>query len=368
MGKSPRALGVNHEPETPDPDGGDPVRRRAPRELDAQLQNDDPQNAAELEQLLVGYDLAADDLKNAYEQALGQYSGLPPYDRLIEDRCPDGPWAGRRWPPLQRAQRNDRWSSAGTATPSPATPQCAATSATPRTYGASSSGCAAPTSASIVPSWPGLATARQNPWVRWRTNGGGATPTPAPPPERALRRGNGSAAGRSSAGRHGAGWRFAEAEFLGDPVDRHVAALQQLLGAGEAQLVEQLLVAGALLLQVPAQAARRTVQAPRQFLQARRVLQALGEDRPDLVQPGAARGQVDVLPPALFQHLPVGHRVGQRQRALQPFGGEAVALRSRSKCNSQAKPRRRPAPSPRRRHSRRPLPARAAAGRAGRRR
>ena len=50
------------------------------RELDAQLQNDD-----ELEQLLVGYDLAADDLKNAYEQALGQYSGLPPYDRLIEE-------------------------------------------------------------------------------------------------------------------------------------------------------------------------------------------------------------------------------------------------------------------------------------------
>ncbi|WP_171891726.1 hypothetical protein [Pseudomonas aeruginosa] len=29
--------------------------------------------------------VAADDLKNAYEQALGQYSGLPPYDRLIED-------------------------------------------------------------------------------------------------------------------------------------------------------------------------------------------------------------------------------------------------------------------------------------------
>lgn len=109
------------------------------RELDAQLQNDDPQNAAELEQLLVGYDLAADDLKNAYEQALGQYSGLPPYDRLIEDRCPDGPWAGRRWPARSSAQRNDRWSSAGTATPSPATPQCAATSATPRTYGASAS-------------------------------------------------------------------------------------------------------------------------------------------------------------------------------------------------------------------------------------
>ncbi|MFG8317576.1 DUF6434 domain-containing protein [Pseudomonas aeruginosa] len=34
--------------------------------------------------------------------------------------------------PLQRAQRNDRWSSAGTTTPSPATPQCAATSATPQ--------------------------------------------------------------------------------------------------------------------------------------------------------------------------------------------------------------------------------------------
>ncbi|MDI9674873.1 hypothetical protein QM291_30305, partial [Pseudomonas aeruginosa] len=37
----------------------------------------------------------------------------------------------------------------------------------------------------------------------------------------------------------------------------------------------------------------------------------------------SSRSQVDVLPPALFQHLPVGHRVGQRQRALQPFGGEA---------------------------------------------
>ncbi|MGC8078201.1 hypothetical protein [Pseudomonas paraeruginosa] len=55
------------------------------RELDAQLQNDDPENAAELEQLLVGYDLAADDLKNAYEEALAQYSGLPSYDRLVDD-------------------------------------------------------------------------------------------------------------------------------------------------------------------------------------------------------------------------------------------------------------------------------------------
>ncbi|AVK07042.1 MULTISPECIES: hypothetical protein [Pseudomonas aeruginosa group] len=55
------------------------------RELDAQLQSDDPENAAELEQLLVGYDLAADDLKNAYEEALAQYSGLPPYDRLVDD-------------------------------------------------------------------------------------------------------------------------------------------------------------------------------------------------------------------------------------------------------------------------------------------
>lgn len=49
------------------------------------MQNDDPENAAELEQLLVGYDLAADDLKNAYEEALAQYSGLPPYDRLVDD-------------------------------------------------------------------------------------------------------------------------------------------------------------------------------------------------------------------------------------------------------------------------------------------
>lgn len=48
------------------------------RELDAQLQNDDPQNAAELEQLLVGYDLAADDLKNAYEQALTNTAACRP--------------------------------------------------------------------------------------------------------------------------------------------------------------------------------------------------------------------------------------------------------------------------------------------------
>lgn len=47
-----------------------------------QLEDDAPDNAAELEQLLVSFDLAADDLKVAYEEALKQYSELPPYDDL----------------------------------------------------------------------------------------------------------------------------------------------------------------------------------------------------------------------------------------------------------------------------------------------
>jgi hypothetical protein len=52
--------------------------------LDIELTEQDPPNAAELEQLLVSFDLAADDLKNAYQRALERYDGLPPYESLIE--------------------------------------------------------------------------------------------------------------------------------------------------------------------------------------------------------------------------------------------------------------------------------------------
>ena len=45
--------------------------------IDKQLEDSEPDNAAELEQLLVTFDLAADDLRIAYEAALSQYDGLP---------------------------------------------------------------------------------------------------------------------------------------------------------------------------------------------------------------------------------------------------------------------------------------------------
>ncbi|MCF6252508.1 MAG: hypothetical protein L3J75_14770 [Methylococcaceae bacterium] len=53
------------------------------RLLDKQLESDDVENAAELEQVLVSYDLAAADLKAFYEAMLDQYSELPSYDTLI---------------------------------------------------------------------------------------------------------------------------------------------------------------------------------------------------------------------------------------------------------------------------------------------
>jgi hypothetical protein len=50
--------------------------------LDHRLQ-DEPSDAAELEQLLVSFDLAAADLKTAYQEAVKVYGGLPKYDELI---------------------------------------------------------------------------------------------------------------------------------------------------------------------------------------------------------------------------------------------------------------------------------------------
>jgi hypothetical protein len=52
--------------------------------MDRRLQEDAPSDAAELEQLLVSFDLAAADLKSAYQEALNQYGGLPPYDELVK--------------------------------------------------------------------------------------------------------------------------------------------------------------------------------------------------------------------------------------------------------------------------------------------
>lgn len=52
--------------------------------IDKQLEGNEPDNAAELEQLLLTFDLAADDLKVAYEIAFNQYSELPAYEVLVK--------------------------------------------------------------------------------------------------------------------------------------------------------------------------------------------------------------------------------------------------------------------------------------------
>ena len=52
--------------------------------IDKQLQDGDPPNAGELEQLLLAYDLAADDLKDAYEAAQDRWDGLPVYEDLLK--------------------------------------------------------------------------------------------------------------------------------------------------------------------------------------------------------------------------------------------------------------------------------------------
>lgn len=57
------------------------------RQLAEHLNGEDPGNAAEIEQLLVAYDLAAEDLKAEYELALEQSTGLPPYAEVV--KAPD---------------------------------------------------------------------------------------------------------------------------------------------------------------------------------------------------------------------------------------------------------------------------------------
>jgi hypothetical protein len=53
------------------------------RRIAEELDNDQVANPAETEQLLLTFDLAAADLKKAYEVALEQYGGLPAYDNLV---------------------------------------------------------------------------------------------------------------------------------------------------------------------------------------------------------------------------------------------------------------------------------------------
>jgi len=54
------------------------------RLIDAQLEREESSNAEELEQLLVSFDVAAADLRAAYEEALHRYEGLPSYETLLE--------------------------------------------------------------------------------------------------------------------------------------------------------------------------------------------------------------------------------------------------------------------------------------------
>lgn len=59
--------------------------------IDRRLQEEEPDDAAELEQLLVSFDLAAEDLKQAYLDALTKFSGLPAYEEIAESwRSPHG--------------------------------------------------------------------------------------------------------------------------------------------------------------------------------------------------------------------------------------------------------------------------------------
>jgi hypothetical protein len=52
--------------------------------LAQKLENENIDNGFVLEQLLVSYDLAADDLKTAYEQLRSEYDDLPSHEELIK--------------------------------------------------------------------------------------------------------------------------------------------------------------------------------------------------------------------------------------------------------------------------------------------
>ena len=62
---------------------------------------------------------------------------------------------------------------------------------------------------------------------------------------------------------------LAEAQLLGNAVDRQLIIAQQLLGAFKAQFIEQHLVAAAQIMQMSAQGACRTVHLLGEPLQTR---------------------------------------------------------------------------------------------------
>ena len=79
---------------------------------------------------------------------------------------------------------------------------------------------------------------------------------------------------------------FAVAELFGNQVDGQLGLRQQVAGAVEAHLVEQLLEAGVQLLQVAAQGARRAVQAAGYLLQTGAWIAGVGQVLADLLAQG----------------------------------------------------------------------------------
>ena len=53
------------------------------RKIEKEIEHDESSLAADLEELLVGYDQAAQDLKAAYAELVQQYDGLPNYESLV---------------------------------------------------------------------------------------------------------------------------------------------------------------------------------------------------------------------------------------------------------------------------------------------
>ena len=56
------------------------------RELDRRVNTEEHDLAADLEDLLVTFELAAMDLKKAYEEARERFSGLPSYEELLDTK------------------------------------------------------------------------------------------------------------------------------------------------------------------------------------------------------------------------------------------------------------------------------------------
>ena len=105
---------------------------------------------------------------------------------------------------------------------------------------------------------------------------------------------------------------FAVTELFGNQVDGQLGLRQQVAGAVEAHLVEQLLEAGVQLLQVAAQGAGRAVQAAGHLLQTGARIVA-GQVLADLFAQVLAPMELRLQLQALLQAVLAADRVGQRQ-------------------------------------------------------